>query len=142
MDQATYDDVNLILKLYELRREDKLRHARAWFAKFKAGTMAEFSAACPSGSDQEVYFRMVLSYWDMAASFVTRGVLNQELFLDSGAELLYAWEKIRDIVPLMRESYKNPLFAAHLEKVANAAIKRLDKANPEAYQAFSERARA
>ncbi len=78
--QATYDDVNLILKLYELRREERMRKARTDIARLKpVATVAEFQAAYPPGSEVEASFRMVTSYWDMAASFVTSGVLNKEL---------------------------------------------------------------
>ena len=137
----TYDDVNLILKLYELRREDKLREARAFMGKYKAATPEEHLKLCPPGSPEDAQFRMTVSYWEMAASFVTAGVLQQDLFLQSGQELLFVWEKIRDIVPAYRQLSKNPLMWAHLEKVAQAAIERLNKANPEAYAEFSKRVR-
>src|SRR5271163_4655080 len=82
--QATYDDVKLVLQLYEMRREEKLREARKWFAKFNARTWAEKNELCPPGSDQDAFFRMVVTYWEMVASFITAGVLHQELFLQSG----------------------------------------------------------
>ena len=59
--QATYDDVNLILKLYELRREDRLREARRFFGALKVKTLAELQAACPPGSEQDASYRMVAS---------------------------------------------------------------------------------
>ena len=97
---ATFDDVNLILRLYELRRDEKMRQAREWFSKsFTAHSLDEFNSVCPPGSEQNVWFRMVVSYWEMVASFITGGVLNQELFFQSGHELLMVWEKIRDAVP-------------------------------------------
>ena len=76
--QATYDDVNLVLRLYELRREAKLREARKWLgSSFNARTMEEFATLCPRGSEADAYFRMVTGYWEMVASFITSGVLNQ-----------------------------------------------------------------
>ena len=57
---ATYEDVNLVLRLYELRREDRLRKARAWFAQsFKVRTLDEFNKLCPVGSDENAYFRFL-----------------------------------------------------------------------------------
>ncbi len=62
MDKATYDDVNLILKLYELRREDKMRAARSWFAaNFKCKSMAEFGPLCPPGSESNAVMRQITS---------------------------------------------------------------------------------
>ncbi len=139
--QATYDDVKLILHLYELRREEKLREARKWFGKFNARTLAEKNELCPAGSDQDAYFRMVVTYWEMVASFVTSGVLHQELFLQSGQELLFVWEKIRDILPEWRTAISNPNFAANLEKMSKPAIDFMNRGNPKAYEAFSTRVR-
>src|SRR6185503_15409828 len=88
--QATYDDANFILRLYELRREEKLRLARDWFgANFKASTMEELQKIALQGSKENTYMRMVVSYWEMAAGFVTAGVLNKELFFQSSGEMLF-----------------------------------------------------
>jgi hypothetical protein len=134
---ATYEDANLILRLYELRREEKLRKARAWFGEsFTANTVEEFQAQCPPGSDADAYFRMLVTYWDMAASLVTSGVLNQDLFLESGRELLYVWEKAKFLVPAWRGYVGDPNFLSSLEKVAQAAIAFMNRANPNAYDTF------
>ena len=134
----TYDDVHLILRLYELRREEKMRQARAWFASsFKVRTLEEYTALCPPGSDQDAYFRMVVTYWDMVASFITAGVLNEDLFFQSGNELLFVWERVRDLVPVWRDRLKNPSIAKNLETVAQSFIKRFESLGPEAYPAFS-----
>jgi hypothetical protein len=140
---ATYDDVNLILRLYEMRREEKLRQARDWFAKsFKVKTMEEFNKLCPPSYDTNAYFRMVASYWEMVASFVTAGVLNEELFFQSGMELLFCWERVRDIIPAARTMNQNPNYFRNLETVANRLIQHLEKNSPGAYAAFSARVRA
>ena len=78
---ATYEDVSLILRLYEIRRDERLRDARRWFGKeFKPKTLKEFDKLCPPGSVENESFRMVVSYWDMAASFITTGVLQKDVF--------------------------------------------------------------
>jgi hypothetical protein len=139
---ATYDDVNLILRLYELRREPKMRTARDWFAKsFKAANLEELATLCPLGSEENAYVRMIVSYWEMVASFITGGVLNQELFFQSGGEILFVWERFRHLVPESRERYKNPALYRNLETVANAFIQHMNKSAPEAYEAFSARVR-
>jgi hypothetical protein len=140
--QSTYDDANLILRLYEIRREERMRKARAWFGKsYKARSMEEHLKLCPPGSDEDASFRMITSYWEMAASFVTSGVLNEDLFLQSGRELLFVWERIKDIVPAARQAYKSPNVHRHMETVANAFIASDNKHAPGAYEAFSARVR-
>jgi hypothetical protein len=138
--QATYDDANLILRLYELRREEALRKARSWFAaNFTAATLEEMMQKYPFGSQESTYVRMVTSYWDMAASFVTAGVLNQDLFFQSNREMLVVWEKLRGIIPSLREMFKDPEYCGHMETVANANIKFLEARAPELYPAFQAR---
>jgi len=140
--QATYDDANLILRLYELRREEKLRQAREWFAaNCVASTLEELQRIAPSGSRENAYVRMVTSYWEMAASLVTSGVLNQELFFQSNGELLFVWERIRLVVPAFREFNKNPHAYHNLEKVANLYIGWMEANGPEAYSAFQRMVR-
>jgi hypothetical protein len=140
--KPTFDDVNLVLKLYDMRREPRLREARRWFTgSFKAKTLDEFNAICPAGSEQHASYRMFTTFWEMTASFVTSGVLNQELFFQSGRELLFCWERIRDLLPHVREMYKNPLELKNLELVAKAYIEWWNSRAPGAYEAFSRRIR-
>jgi hypothetical protein len=106
--------------LYDLRREEKIRRAREWFINnFHANTMEEFQRVCPLGSEENAFYRMVVSYWDMAASFVTEGVLHPKLFTQNSRELLFVWERIRDVVPGLRETFNNSNLARNLETVAN-----------------------
>ena len=132
---ATYDDANLLLRLYELRREEKLRAARDWFAKnFHASTLEEMQKLCPMGSQENAYLRMVTGYWDMAASFVTSGVLHQELFAQSSREMLFVWTRISDIIPAWREVSKNPDIVKNMETVADAMIE--EEKRKGSYDAF------
>ncbi len=140
MSKATYDDVNLILRLYELRREDKMRLARSWFvANFKVKSMADFQELCPPGSDANAFARQVTSYWDMVASFVTAGVLSEELLFQSARELLLTWMRVQPIVQDARAAFKDPGYLKNLETVASSYIEYLNKTNPETVAAFKAR---
>jgi len=140
--KPTYDDVNLVLKLYDMRREPRMREARRWFTgSFKARTLDDFNALCPAGSEQHASYRMVTTYWEMVASFLTSGVLNDELFFQTGRELLFCWERIRDLLPHIRETYGNPIEFRNLESAAQGYIKWWKKQAPGAYEAFSRRVR-
>jgi len=135
--QATYEDANLILRLYELRREEVLRKARSWFtANFNVTSVEELMQKYPFNSQENVNVRMVISYWDMAASFIVAGVLNQDLFFESNGELLVVWEKVRGVVEAFRQVTKNPKMWHNLETVGNAYIKSIESRGPEAYAAF------
>jgi hypothetical protein len=137
--QATYDDANLILRLYELRRDEKLRAAREWFsAHCTATTLEELLRLAPPGSQENAYMRMVTSYWEMVASFVTSGVLNEELLFQNNGEMLFVWERMRPVVPQFREFSKNPHAWHNLETVANRFIQWLESRGPGAYAAFQQ----
>jgi hypothetical protein len=141
--KPTYDDVNLLLKLYDMRREPRMREARRWFTgSFKAKSLDDFNALCPSGSEQHASYRMVTTYWDLVASFIASGVLNEDLFFQTGRELLFCWERVRDLLPHIRELYKNPIELRNLEAVAKVYIKWWNKQAPGAYEAFSKRVRS
>jgi|SRR5579883_1839167 len=119
MGQVTHDQANLLLRLYELRREPRLREARAWFvANFDAKTLEEVNKKCPPGSEANASLRMVLSYWEMAAGLANRGLMDDELFFENSGEALYIWERVRAVVPAMRAAYKNPHAWGQLEKLA------------------------
>ena len=92
---ATYEDADLILKLYQLRQEALLRKARHWLIfDFQPKTADDFFAVVHGyGSLENDYYRQVLSYWDMAASLVLHGAITADLFFDSNGEGLYILAK-------------------------------------------------
>lgn len=138
--RPTYDDANLILRLYDMRRDERMRQARAWFtAKCKVKSYEELVKLAPGGTDENASFRMVVSYWDLVGSFITTGVLNKELFFQSGRELLLVWERVRDFLPSMREAYKDPHYLQHLEAVGNEFAAYFKAQSAEAYEAFLKR---
>ena len=138
--RATYDDANLILRLYEMRREERMRQARAWFtAKCKVKSYDELIKLAPGGSEENASFRMVVSYWDLVGSFITTGVLNKELFFQSGRELLLVFERIREPLPSMREAYRDANYLKHLETVGLQFAEYYRGQSKEAYDAFLKR---
>jgi hypothetical protein len=137
--QPTYDDAKLILRLYDMRREDRLRAARKWFTSMPALTSrAQYLQVCPAGSDENASFRMVTSYWEMAASFVSNGILNKELFYRSNnMEILIVWEKVRRMLPEHRAFNNNALAWKQIEEVAHGFIEYLNQNAPGFYEKWS-----
>ncbi len=113
----TYEDARLILKLYELRREEKMRAAREWYArKFAPQSFDDIQAVLAPTSPENAYLRMIFGYWDMAASFVVHGVLNPELFMDSAVEMVSVWAKIEPFIGPLRAE-KGMGLLGNVEKV-------------------------
>ena len=137
---ATYDDVNLILRLYDMRREPRMREARAWFVKnFKPKTGEDVPKIAPPGSDENASMRMVVTYWEMVASFLTSGVLNEDLFFQSGRELLLVYTRLLPVLEAARTMQKDPNTYKNLESVAKRYIDYLNRSNPGTYEAFAAR---
>ncbi len=117
MSNVTAQQADLLLKLYEMRREPRLRQARAWFIdNFNATTMQEVMTLCPPGSDNNAFMRQVLSYWDMCANFVNRGLIDEEFFFETSGEQWAVFERLRPVLGEIRSRFKNPQFLAHLEE--------------------------
>ena len=109
-----FESAQLILTLYEQRREETMRKARDFWAMFDPETMDDFMATM--FGPQSGYVRMVMSYWDMAASLVLNGAIDSKMFQDSTGEYLVVYAKIEKLLPQIREKWNNPNFLASLEK--------------------------
>jgi len=124
----TYEDAKLVLRLYELRREERLRAAHEWFrGKFYPTTIEEIRAVQNASSEENVSWRMVTTYWEMAASFVTRGILNVDLFLDSSGEMLVMWTKLEFFIPQIRTAPGADQFLVHVEKLVRSSPRAQDR---------------
>jgi hypothetical protein len=118
--KATAADAQLILHLYELRRETEMRKARSWWAgSFWPETAEDYAKVASAFSIPEnAWLRQVTSYWDMAASFVLRGAVHEDLFFDSCAEMWFTLAKISPILKQIRDKMQSPQLFTRMEKVA------------------------
>lgn len=112
------EEAGLILKLYELRREETMRKARDWyFRDFNPESIADFKEAM--FSEHSGHLRMVVTYWDMAAALVNTGAINLDLFTQTNGEYLGVFAKIEPILGDIRGIF-TPQFAVNLEKLIDA----------------------
>jgi hypothetical protein len=110
-----FESAQLLLSLYETRREETMRKARDFFFGFDPQNFDEMMAGLMG--PHSGYVRMVISYWDMAASFVENGAIDRKMFLDANGEFLFVFVKIEPFIGQLREMFKNPGFAANLESL-------------------------
>ncbi|MGA8539602.1 MAG: hypothetical protein WB566_08880 [Terriglobales bacterium] len=132
--KAMPHDAELIMKLYDLRREAEMRKARNWLVtEFWPQSADEFIKVVNTFPSQEnAWLRQVGGYWDMAASFVLQGALNEELFLQPGCsgEMFFIFAKVYPFLKEFREKTNNPDAFSNIEKVATGsktARKRLER---------------
>ncbi|MGH9441285.1 MAG: DUF4760 domain-containing protein [Thermoanaerobaculia bacterium] len=108
-----YQDADLVLKLFDLRREAKLREARSWLGGFYPDSAKDFAVAY---SAADAYMRMVAGYWDIATSLVNMGVVHRGLFVEAGGEAFFLWAKVGEHIPAFREMTGNAAFLANVER--------------------------
>jgi hypothetical protein len=110
------ESADLILKLYDLRREAKMREARNWIFSFNPTSADDIMKTM---MDPEVggLLRMVTSYWDMAAAMVNHGAIDADLFNDTAGEHIMVFAKFEPFLAELREKFESPEAFAHLEKV-------------------------
>lgn len=115
----THEQAQLQLRLYEERRETRLREARDWFFKnyFPENMQDSMRIAAP-GTDSGAMVMMVLSYWDQASALLNYGLLHEDLFFETNGEFFGVWERVRPLIQEGRKMFSNPGFLAHLEKAA------------------------
>lgn len=114
-----FESAQLNLTLFELRREPVLREARFWFLRdFNPETFDELVAVVVS--DRNASFRMVLGYWDMAASLVVGGAIDRDAFLAAHSEVVATFSKVQPFLAELRASSDEPDFCKHLEAVVMA----------------------
>ena len=115
-----YESAQLNLKLFELRREPVLREAREWFLwEFNPESFGDVVAAVTG--ERNPSFRMVLGYWDMAASLVTTGAIDGDAFRAAHGEIFGAFSKIHPFLSEMRTTSGELEFCKHIEAVVMAA---------------------
>ena len=120
MANPTYEQGDLQIKLFDLRREAKLRQARDWFQKnYHANNFQEAMKVAPMGTEAGAFYMMVVSYWDQVAAYLNHGLLNEDLLFETTGEFFFVWERIKPSIPEGRKVFQNPLYAANLEKMAS-----------------------
>ena len=119
--KPTAADAQLILQLYDLRREAEMRKARNWWlVNFWPQTADDFiKVATALGTQENNWLRQVAGYWDMAAALVLHGTVHPDLFLEGGVsgEMVFLYAKLQPILKDLREKMQSPGLFSNVEKV-------------------------
>jgi hypothetical protein len=117
----TTSAAGLLLKLYELRTEPTLRQARSWFAfEFHPSSARDILSTWLGPGHESAPYRMVTSYWDMAASLVTQGAIPAEMFNAANTEHFALYAKLRPFLAEVRAATKYPEYLSHVERLVTS----------------------
>ena len=140
--QADAEDAQIIMKLYDLRRESEMRKARQWYAGWWPSSADDvLKVINAAGSQENAWFRQVNGYWDMAASFVLRGVVSEELFFDNANEMWFVFAKLQPFLQDVREKANIPQGFMRVEQVITRTQEGRDRMQMMTKRAESIRAR-
>lgn len=131
MSSVTHEQANLLLRLYELRRDPRMREAREWFVSdFSASTLEELFKKYPPGSKDNASYRMVVSYWDMCAGIVNRGLIDDDFFFENNGEVWIVWDKVKELALSQRKTMNNPTILKNLLELGERYEAWREKAAP------------
>ena len=131
MGKVTHEQVKLMLQLYEMRREPRLREARDWyFAKFHPASLDDIAKQAPMGSPASASMRMVISYWEMVASIVNRGLIDEDFFFENTGEQWVVFEQVKPVLGAWRAMFNSPNFLKNLEEQCTRLEAWREKRNP------------
>jgi hypothetical protein len=131
MANPTHEQGELQLKLFDLRREARLRQARDWFnQKFFPTSLDDAMQIAPMGTEAGTNFMMVVSYWDRVCAYLNHGLLHEELFFETDGEFFFVWERVKPTIEEGRKRWSNPLFLGNLEKAAKKYETWMEKRAP------------
>jgi hypothetical protein len=117
--KPTYEQAQLHLQVYEMRREARLRQARDWFFKnYFADNFEDAMRIAAPGTEAGTFTMMVFGYWEQACALLNYGLLHESLFFETSGEFFGVWERVKATIPQGREQFKNKQFLANVEKAA------------------------
>lgn len=112
---SAYESADLLLRLYELRREDTLRKARAWFGSFQPASAQDIVDTIRG--EHSAYYRMVTTYWEMAAAMVNHGAIDEPMFRDANGEYLVVFAKVEPFLAEYRTLMRAPQYLHQLQQL-------------------------
>lgn len=119
--KATAADAEIVMKLYDLRREPEMRKARHWYGNADFSSWEAVQKVMMGwGTQENAWFRQNLTYWENAASLVLRGVVNADLFFDWNGEIVFTYVKIKPYIKQMRETSGSDEFMQRTEKLLSS----------------------
>lgn len=113
-----FESAQLNLQLFDMRREPLLRKARDWYLlEFHPTSFDDYMKE--QMGEKNSWMRMVIGYWDMAASMVVQGAIDQDAFIAAHGEIIGTFAKVHPYLVELR-TRMGPMVGANMEKVVMA----------------------
>ena len=120
--RPTPQQVELILRLYELRRETVMREARSFVGgSFLPKSDEDLISIIAKGGKETGFVLQVYGYWDMVSAFVLHGMLSEPLLYDTCQVMYFQFAKIYPYLKDFRQKMNLPEWMQNLEQVATGS---------------------
>jgi hypothetical protein len=117
--KPTHEQAQLHLRVFEERREPRLRQAREWFIQnYFPTTMEDSMKIAPMGTEQGTNVMMVFGYWEQTCALLNYGLLHEDLFFETTGEFFGVWERVRSHIEQGRQMFSSKTFLSNLEKAS------------------------
>jgi hypothetical protein len=117
--KPTHEQAQLHLKLYDMRRETRLREAREWFFKnYHVQSFDDAMRIAAPGTDGGTFTMMVCGYWEQACALLNYGLLHEDLFFETSGEFFGVWDRVKPMISEARKRFVNQHFLEQMEKAA------------------------
>ncbi len=144
MASPTYQDADLLLRIYDMRRETQLRQARDLVRNLKFKDAVDFQKRYPENSPGSKALGKVFGYWELVCTLVDKGLLDEELFQTTNFEHVSIWYRFRPVVEAWRKEWDYPELALPLQRIAerHPGYKKMDAWTAEMEKAKEKKAKA
>jgi len=117
-----HHDADLVLKLYDLRRETVMRESRnAINSKFWPRTAAEAIAVTAAEHPLNVAFRQTSGYWEMVFGMARHGIIHPDFLVENNGEGLLLYARVEPYLPEFRQAVSPRSFRNAEWVAANSA---------------------
>ncbi len=122
MSEQAIRQAELILKLYDLRRESVMREARSYIGgEFLPSSADELVSIVTTGGRHGSFVLQVYGYWDMVAAFVHNGALDAKLVYDTCQEMYFQYAKIQPYLAEFRQRMNLPEWMISIERLVEGS---------------------
>jgi hypothetical protein len=137
--KPTYEQAQLQLQVYDLRREARLRQARDWFFQnYFVNNLDDAMRIAAPGTEGGTFSAMVSSYWEQTCALLNYGLLHEDLFFETSGEFFGVWERVKPMVAEARVRFVSKQFLGHMETAAKRYEAWAEQRNPGHVQAMRQ----
>lgn len=123
-ERPDHHDAELVLRLYDLRREAVMRDSRNKIGQFFPKSFEDVSAILAPAHPLNAAFRQTSSYWEMAYGMAKHGIVNPDYLAENAGEGLFVFARFHPYLDRLRKDVSPTMFQNVEWLLQNSAVAR------------------